>query len=39
MFTKFGVLVDFDLLKAVASTNAKQKIVLSGSDRHLEISI
>ena len=39
IFTKFGVLVDFELLKAVTSTNAKPKMVcFSGGDRHLEIS-
>jgi len=30
MSTKFGLLIDFDLLKAAISTNAKPEIVLSG---------
>jgi len=30
MSTKFGLLIDFDLLKAATSTNAKPEIVLSG---------
>ena len=30
MPTKFGLLIDFDLLKAAISTNAKPEIVLSG---------
>jgi len=29
MSTKFGLLIDFDLLKAAISTNAKLEIVLS----------
>ena len=33
---KFGLLIDFDLLKAVASTNAKPEIVFSGRGRHLD---
>jgi len=33
---KFGLLIDFDLLKAVASTNAKPEVVFSGRGRHLE---
>ena len=33
--TKFGLLIDFDLLKAVASTNTKPDVVFSGRDRHL----
>ena len=32
--TKFGLLIDFDLLKAVTSTNTKPEVVFSG--RHLE---
>ena len=36
MSTKFGLLIDFDLLKAATSTNAKPEIVLSG---HLDKSI
>ena len=34
--TKFGLLIDFDLLKAVTSTNTKPEVVYSGSGRHLE---
>jgi len=30
MSTKFDLLIDFDLLKAAISTNAKPEIVLSG---------
>jgi len=33
---KFGLLIDFDLLKAVASTNAKREVVFSGRGRHLD---
>jgi len=29
MSTRFGLLVDFDLLKAVTSTNAKPEVVLT----------
>jgi len=29
MSTKFGLLIDFDLLKAVASTNTKPDVVLA----------
>jgi len=29
MSTKFGLLIDFDLLKAVTSTNTKPEVVLS----------
>ena len=36
MSTIFGLLIEFDLLKAAISTNAKPKIVLSGRDRHLD---
>ena len=38
MSTKFGLVIDFDLLKAVASTNTKPEVVYSGSGsgRHLE---
>jgi len=36
MSTKFGLLVDFDLLKAVTSTNTKPEVVLNGGGRHLE---
>jgi len=34
--TKFGWLIDFDLLKAVTSTNTKQEVVFSGRGRRLE---
>ena len=30
MSTKFGLLIDFDLLKAVTLTNTKQEVVFSG---------
>ena len=33
---KFGLLIDFDLLKAVTSTYMKPQVVFSGSGRHLE---
>ena len=36
MSTKFGLLIDFDLLKTVTSTNTKQKLLFSGRGRHLE---
>ena len=39
MSTKFGFLIDFDLLKAAMSTNAKPEIVLSGHGRHLDKAI
>jgi len=39
MSTKFGLLIDFDLLKAVTSTNRKPEVVLSGHGRHLKKSI
>ena len=39
MSTKSGFVTDFDLLKAVTSTNTKPEIVLSGCVRHLEKSI
>jgi len=39
MSTKFGLLIDFDLLKARTSTNTKPEVVLSGRSRHLEKSI
>ena len=35
MSTKFGLLIDFDLLEVVISTNTKPEVVLSGRDRHL----
>ena len=34
--TKFGLLVDFDRLKAATSTNTKPEVVFSGRGRHLE---
>ena len=37
--TKFGLLTDFDLLKAVTSTNTKLEVVFSGRGRHLEKQI
>ena len=39
MSTKFGLLIDFDLLKAAISTNAKPEIVLSGRGRQLDKAI
>jgi len=39
MSTKFGLLIDFDLLKATVSTNAKPEIVLSVRGRHLDKAI
>jgi len=36
IWTKFGLVIDFDLLKAVTSTNTKPEVVYSGSGRHLE---
>jgi len=36
---KFGLLIDFDFLKAVASTNTKPDVVYSGRGRHLEKQI
>jgi len=34
--TKFGLLTDFDLLKAVTSTNTKPEVVFSGRGRHFK---
>ena len=34
--TKFGLLIDFDLPKAVTPTNRKPEVVFSGRSRHLE---
>ena len=34
--TKFGLLIDFGILKAVTSTNTKPEVVFSGRGRHLE---
>jgi len=39
IWTKFGLLIDFDLLKAVTSTNTKPEVVFSGRGRHLEKQI
>jgi len=36
ILTKFGMLRDFDLLKAVTSTNRKPQVVFSGRGRHLK---
>jgi len=36
IWTKFGLLVDFDLLKAGTLTNTKPEVVFSGRGRHLE---
>jgi len=36
IWTKFGLLIVFDLLKAAASTNTKPEVVFSGRGRHLE---
>ena len=35
MSTKFGLLIDFDLLKAVTSTNTKPELLFSGRGSHL----
>ena len=39
MSTKFGLLIDFDLLKALTSTNTKPEVVSSGGSRHVAKSI
>ena len=39
MSTKFGLLIDFAILKAATSTNTKQVVVLRGRGRHLGKSI
>jgi len=36
MSTKFGLLINFDLLIAMTSTNAKPQLLFSGRGRHLE---
>jgi len=36
MSTKFSLLINFDLLKAVTSTNSKPEVIFSGSGGHLE---
>ena len=38
MSTKFGLIIDFDLLKAAISTNAKPEIVLLRFGRHIALS-
>jgi len=38
MSTKFGLLIDFDLLKAAISTNTKPEIVLLRFGRHIALS-
>jgi len=38
MSTKFGLLIDFDLLKAAISTNVKPEIVLRRFGRHIALS-
>jgi len=35
MSTKFGLLIVFDLLKAVTSTNTKPEVVFNGRGCHL----
>ena len=37
--TKFGLVIDFDLLKAVRYTYMKPEVVFSGRGRHLEKQI
>jgi len=39
MSTKFGLLIDFELLNAAISTNAKPEIVFSVRSRHLDKAI
>ena len=39
MLTKFGLFINFDLLKARTSTNTKPEVVLSVRGSHLEKSI
>jgi len=39
MWTKFGLLIDFGLLKAATSTNTKPEVVLSDRGCHFEKSI
>ena len=36
ILTKFGLLINFDLLKAETLTNTKSEVVFSGRGRHLE---
>jgi len=35
ILTKFGLLINFDFLKAVTSTNRKPEVVFSGRGRHI----
>ena len=39
MSTRFGLLIDFDFLKTLTSTNTKPKLVVSGGGRHVAKSI
>jgi len=39
MLTKFGLFIDFGLLKAAISTNTKPEIVFSVRGRHLDKAI
>jgi len=34
--TKYGLLIDFDLLRVVMSTHMKLEVVFSGGGRHLK---
>jgi len=36
MSTKFGLLIDLDILKAATSTNTKPEVVFSDCGRYLE---
>ena len=36
MSTKFGFMIDFDLLKTVTLANVKPEVVFSGCGRHLD---
>jgi len=36
MWTKFGLLIDFGLVKAATSTNIKPAVVLTGRGCHLK---
>ena len=36
ILAKFGLLINFDLLKAAISTNTKPEVLFSGRGRHLE---
>jgi len=39
MSTKFGLLIDFDVMNTAASTSRKAEVVLSRRGRHLEKSV